>query len=339
VRCRVIKPEFWSDDTMAELPPLVRLFYIGLWGNVDREGRGYDRPRQLLAAILPYDRDADGEQFMHALEAKGRLVRYAVAGVRYFWIPSFTRHQSINNRETQSTIPPCSDDPTEATRGSSVDPLASPSDFNACLTRDARVPNASAHGLTQSKLREGREGPEGREEHDLPTTPSRGRRGMDGPEYSPAFEAAWTDRPRRIGGDSKAEAWAAWRARVREGVSEADLAAGLRRYKAHLQATGKLGTPYVKQGATFFGPGRHWEEDWAIAVVPASGTGAAPTSQASPAYHRPAESDAVVQLRDDVARVWVQAGRFGAFHEARATADALDADQLRQAAQEVNLVR
>ena len=49
---------------------------------------------------------------------------------------------------------------------------------------------------------------------------------------------------------------------MRQGVSPEDLHAGVRRYAAFIRATGKEGTEYVKQAASFFGPDRHWEEPW-----------------------------------------------------------------------------
>lgn len=75
--------------------------------------------------------------------------------------------------------------------------------------------------------------------------------------YTPVFEEAWTAYPRRHGGNSKRAAYRQWQARVAEGVSEAALLAGTKRYATECQD--KLGTPYVKQAATFYGRDRHFE--------------------------------------------------------------------------------
>lgn len=96
-------------------------------------------------------------------------------------------------------------------------------------------------------------------------------------EYSPEFEEAWLAYPKRAGGNPKPSAWKAWSARVREGINTADMLAGIQRYAAYITATGKAGSEYVKQAATFLGPDHHFAESWT-----------APSSQqrATPAQNR-----------------------------------------------------
>ncbi|HGN8977124.1 TPA: helix-turn-helix domain-containing protein [Klebsiella pneumoniae] len=81
-------------------------------------------------------------------------------------------------------------------------------------------------------------------------------------DYSPEFETAWQDYPKRAGGNSKAAAWKAWKARLKDGVNPEAMLAGVKRYATYARATGSVGTQYVKQAATFFGPDRHFEESW-----------------------------------------------------------------------------
>ncbi|WP_223284277.1 hypothetical protein [Kosakonia sp. SMBL-WEM22] len=81
-------------------------------------------------------------------------------------------------------------------------------------------------------------------------------------DYSPTFEEAWQAYPKRAGGNPKAAAFKAWKARLKEGVSPADMQAGVTRYAAYVSATGNAGSQFVKQAATFFGPDRHFEESW-----------------------------------------------------------------------------
>ena len=76
------------------------------------------------------------------------------------------------------------------------------------------------------------------------------------------FEQVWAAYPKRAGSNSKQDARKAWAARVRSGVDPAELAAGVERYAKYMRATGKEGTEYVKQAATFFGLGEHWKESW-----------------------------------------------------------------------------
>lgn len=106
-RIRSIKPEFFINDELAELDPLTRLFYIGLWTQADREGRLQDRPRRLKAALVPYD-DCDVEGMLSTLTDTGHIVRYDVGTERFIQVQNFTRHQHVNIKESASTIPaPC----------------------------------------------------------------------------------------------------------------------------------------------------------------------------------------------------------------------------------------
>jgi hypothetical protein len=98
-------------------------------------------------------------------------------------------------------------------------------------------------------------------------TPRSKRRPLD------PFEVAWRLYPKRAGGNSKAEARKAWRARLRSGVRAEDLTAGVQRYAAFVRGTGKEHTVYVKQAASFFGPAEHWTEDW---TLPKNGNGTRP---------------------------------------------------------------
>ncbi|ECL1755995.1 hypothetical protein ACW3ST_004936 [Salmonella enterica subsp. salamae serovar 42:b:e,n,x,z15] len=90
-------------------------------------------------------------------------------------------------------------------------------------------------------------------------------------DYSPAFEEAWQAYPKRAGGNSKAAAFKAWKARLKDGVKPEDMLAGVKRYAIYCQTTGNTGTQYVRQAATFFGPDRHFEESWQTPSAPGGG--------------------------------------------------------------------
>ena len=77
-----------------------------------------------------------------------------------------------------------------------------------------------------------------------------------------AFEAAWKQYPKRQGGNSRADALKAFTARCRSGESPSALIAGTARYASFIRAKGDEGTEFVKQGATFYGPGKHYAEQW-----------------------------------------------------------------------------
>ncbi len=107
-RIRSVKPEFFQHEHLFEaevssgLP--LRISFVGLWTQCDREGRFEWRPRQLKLNILPYD-NVDFSAVLSALEAHGFVKRYDVEGKSYGYIPSWLKHQHINSREPSSTIP------------------------------------------------------------------------------------------------------------------------------------------------------------------------------------------------------------------------------------------
>lgn len=90
-------------------------------------------------------------------------------------------------------------------------------------------------------------------------------------DYSPEFEKAWQAYPKRAGGNSKAAAFKAWNARLKDGVKPEVMLAGVKRYAVYARATGSIGTQFVKQASTFFGPDRHFEESWQAPSAPGGG--------------------------------------------------------------------
>lgn len=104
-RSRNIKPGFFDDDRLAELPPLARLLWISLWTIADREGRLEDRPARIKAKCLPFDR-CDATALLSKLDQAGFIKRYSINGQRYICIPNFSKHQNPHIKEPKSTIPP-----------------------------------------------------------------------------------------------------------------------------------------------------------------------------------------------------------------------------------------
>lgn len=84
-------------------------------------------------------------------------------------------------------------------------------------------------------------------------------------EYPPEFELLWNARPRRSGPDNKRAAFKAFNARMAEGVAYDVMLEGVKRYRAHLIATGKEGTAYVKMCSTFLGPDKHFNDEYLAA--------------------------------------------------------------------------
>jgi len=108
MRIRTVKPEFFVHAEIADLEREtglpIRLAFIGLWCAADRDGRFKWDSRRLGVQILPYD-NVDFETIMEALASRGFIEKYEIDGRTYGWVPSFSRHQVINNREPDSLIP------------------------------------------------------------------------------------------------------------------------------------------------------------------------------------------------------------------------------------------
>jgi len=104
-RIRTIKPEFFTSEDIVSLTPLARIFYVSLWCEADRAGRLEWKPRTLKMRYLPGD-DCDVVSLGKELIDLGLVAVYEVDGKLYAEIPTFEKHQVINNREGQSTLPP-----------------------------------------------------------------------------------------------------------------------------------------------------------------------------------------------------------------------------------------
>ncbi|MDL2401573.1 hypothetical protein [Rhizobium mayense] len=193
-RIRTIKPEFFKHEGIFDaehatgLP--LRLAFAGLWTQCDREGRFAWRPRQLKVDILPYD-DVDFSRVLDALATRGFIVKYASNGREYGCIPSWHRHQVINNRERDSEIP----EPTEIIEVS-----------DASSTRDARVGHA---GKAEGKGKEGKGTiePNGSLSE---TSSDEVQKPRKRESYPDDFEAFWESYP-RTPNMSKKEAYDAWK--------------------------------------------------------------------------------------------------------------------------------
>ena len=155
-RIRTVKPDLFKHEDLFEaeietgLP--LRLAFIGLFTCCDREGRFKWRPRVLKLDVLPHD-TVDFSRVLHALATRGFLVHYKVDGEEYGAIPTFLRHQTINNKETASVIP---SPPKEALKNKD-NSTREPRVNDATATREPRVDDAS-RGEGKGREGKGREG-------------------------------------------------------------------------------------------------------------------------------------------------------------------------------------
>lgn len=103
-RARNIKPGFFKNEVLAEMPPETRLLFIGLWTLADREGRLEDRPKRINAELFAFD-SFNVDSMLNRLRDDGFLIRYEANGSRYIQITNFVKHQDPHYRERASEIP------------------------------------------------------------------------------------------------------------------------------------------------------------------------------------------------------------------------------------------
>lgn len=150
MRIRTIKPEFFHHEGLFEaeletkLP--IRVAFAGLWCIADREGRFKWEPRRIGVQVLPYD-GVDFSRVLDALTTRGFVLKYRVCDACFGWIPSFLKHQVINNRESESVLP----DP----EGNIEETPTNTEESDASATREPREDHACRK---EGKGREGKEG-------------------------------------------------------------------------------------------------------------------------------------------------------------------------------------
>lgn len=180
------------------------------------------------------------------LEALARIEKDKVAALK---------QQRRTNGFHPSDYEPSDSEPSDSGCSNGFHP--SDSDKNGVFTRQNLTPDPQVNSKHDPQVNSKQES------QDISArgkAPSENRSSKE--NYSNEFEQAWQAYPKRAGGNSKAAAWKAWKARIKDGVTTEAMLAGVSRYAGYVRATGSEGTQFVKQAATFFGPDRHFEEVW-----------------------------------------------------------------------------
>lgn len=106
-RARNIKPSFFINEELVELPFSTRLLFIGLWTIADRDGRLEDKPKKIKMALFPAD-NLDVNDALNELQSSNFILRYEIDNIQYIQILAFSKHQNPHIKEPASTIPaPC----------------------------------------------------------------------------------------------------------------------------------------------------------------------------------------------------------------------------------------
>jgi hypothetical protein len=119
-RIRTIKPDFFSNEQIGQLPAEARLLFIGLWTLADREGRLQDRPIRIGAQLFPYDAAWSVASFLEDLAKANLIWRYEIEGKKCIQIINFTKHQNPHPKETTFGLPPAPQQSREITGNSAA---------------------------------------------------------------------------------------------------------------------------------------------------------------------------------------------------------------------------
>ena len=98
MRTRDLKPAFFRDERLLDLPFHHRLLFAGLWCAADKKGRLKDQPKIIKADVFPSD-NVPIEKMLTALAECRLIERYEALGLRCIWIPNFGKHQHPHPKE------------------------------------------------------------------------------------------------------------------------------------------------------------------------------------------------------------------------------------------------
>lgn len=102
-RIRSLKPEFWTDEAVAECSPSARLLFVATWTFADDKGNLDRSAKQLKAQAYPYDA-LDCEPLVQELLGHDLLIEYEVDGKKYLHIRNFEKHQKVD-KESKPRFP------------------------------------------------------------------------------------------------------------------------------------------------------------------------------------------------------------------------------------------
>lgn len=118
-RIRTIKPEFWTDEKIVQLPYEARLFFIGLWNFCDDDGYLMNEPNRLRMQILPND-NVDPTMIIDLLCCAGLLDLCETEDAPVLLVRHFKDHQKVSHSAPSKIKPKVSGKlaiPMESRRG------------------------------------------------------------------------------------------------------------------------------------------------------------------------------------------------------------------------------
>lgn len=204
---------------------------------------------EYLSAPDPESR-SDGEQGRRIVPAGQSMMYHVVNGKKYDEIRNIEQRRDQNRKAQQRVRDKKKDPLTSQQSSASVSMSHHESAESAPITRTIDTAR------------------------DTTTTPQNGepirpikkaaprKRVAGSSDYNQFFEEAWQAYPKRPN-NSKVDAYRQWQRRVGSGADPLKMIAGVKAYAEYCIREGRE-PEKIKQAATFFGPGRHWESDYGV---------------------------------------------------------------------------
>lgn len=249
MRARNIKPGFFRDAEILDLPLEARFLFVGLWCLADRQGKLEDKPKQIKVEVFGEKLDCDCHSLLDLLLNHGLIIRYSVDGAKYIKVINFLKHQSPHHTEAQSKLP----DPPEI-HGESTVTHGEPPETQVKIPPDSLNPDLLIKNPPT---------PKGGSASNEKTKKRGKRKDRVLPPFSSDFEKFWSAYPRRPGGrGGKEAAWRVWQRRVKNGSLPAipDLMAALTKLVAS-EAWLKEDGRFIPMVSTFLNKGRWTDAD------------------------------------------------------------------------------
>jgi hypothetical protein len=106
-RNRMIKPEFWSSETLMRVSRDSRLTFIGIWNFCDDYGFCLRSMRSLIGDIYPYDEsvtEAKLKQWVSELVEVKLLIPVDYNGKHLFFVKGWGEHQTVQHKSKRSFV-------------------------------------------------------------------------------------------------------------------------------------------------------------------------------------------------------------------------------------------
>jgi hypothetical protein len=274
-RARNIKPGFFLNDELAELPPLARILFEGLWCIADREGRLEDKPKRIKAEILPYD-DCNVDEFLEALQQRGFILRYEANGGRYVQVINFKKHQNPHQKEPTSIIPaPVLHQKSTVQEQGKHDENPADSPFlipdSGSLSTDSPNHASDDDELTGTDENTSGEEPNGGNDEGQGSGSS-----VENGEFTTEFEEFWSHYPLKI---EKKTAFSAWNDRIKGGANTSEMIKACVNYAGYCEMK-NTDPQFIKHASTFIGKNKPYEDY--LSGIPETGENKKPVKFKAP---------------------------------------------------------